>query len=99
MAKRSGSADLPLHGGRVPPWLAERVSELGAIVARSSRVNMLATSSCNGCYIPFASSRSDRQSRPVASALWSTPVATRARGGKHTSAATAASTCAARRRA
>jgi len=28
--KRSGVADLPLHGGRVPPWLAERMTKLGA---------------------------------------------------------------------
>jgi len=27
--KRSGTADLPLHGGRVPPWLAERMTKLG----------------------------------------------------------------------
>ena len=27
--KRSGTADLPLHGGRVPRWLAERMTELG----------------------------------------------------------------------
>src|ERR1044071_3595030 len=27
--KRSGVADLPLHGGRVPPWLAERMTKLG----------------------------------------------------------------------
>ena len=26
--KRSGVADLPLHGGRVPPWLAERMTKL-----------------------------------------------------------------------
>ena len=26
---RSGTADLPLHGGRVPPWLAERMTALG----------------------------------------------------------------------
>lgn len=35
MAKRSGSADLPLHGGRVPPWLAERMAALGAVVAQA----------------------------------------------------------------
>jgi len=28
--KRSGVADLPLHGGRVPHWLAERMTKLGA---------------------------------------------------------------------
>jgi hypothetical protein len=33
MARRSGSADLPLHGGRVPQWLAERMARLGAVVA------------------------------------------------------------------
>src|ERR1700710_2406538 len=35
MARRSGSADLPLHGGRVPPWLAERMASLGAIVCQA----------------------------------------------------------------
>jgi len=33
--KRSGSADLPLHGGRVPPWLAERMTILGTAIAES----------------------------------------------------------------
>jgi hypothetical protein len=35
MTRRSGSADLPLHGGRVPPWLAERMASLGAIVCQA----------------------------------------------------------------
>jgi hypothetical protein len=35
MAKRSGSADLPLHGGRVPPWLAQRMAALGAVVTQA----------------------------------------------------------------
>jgi hypothetical protein len=30
--KRSGTADLPLHGGRVPAWLAERMTELGTAI-------------------------------------------------------------------
>src|SRR3990172_2537951 len=30
--KRSGIADLPLHGGRVPRWLAERMAGLGAAI-------------------------------------------------------------------
>jgi len=33
--KRSGFADLPLHGGRVPAWLAERMTRLGAAIAES----------------------------------------------------------------
>jgi uncharacterized protein len=33
--KRSGTADLPLHGGRVPPWLAERMTKLGTAIAES----------------------------------------------------------------
>jgi hypothetical protein len=33
--KRSGIADLPLHGGRVPPWLAERMTKLGAAIAEA----------------------------------------------------------------
>ena len=31
--KRSGVADLPLHGGRVPQWLAERMTRLGTGIA------------------------------------------------------------------
>src|ERR1700760_3251337 len=30
--KRSGSADLPLHGGRVPPWLAGGMTTLGTAI-------------------------------------------------------------------
>ena len=30
--KRSGVADLPLHGGRVPAWLAERMTRLGTAI-------------------------------------------------------------------
>ena len=33
--KRSGIADLPLHGGRVPPWLASRMATLGTAIAES----------------------------------------------------------------
>src|SRR5258706_13540290 len=35
MARRTGSADLPLHGGRVPAWLAGRMATLGAIVCQA----------------------------------------------------------------
>src|ERR1700716_1168155 len=35
MAKRSGSAILPLHGGRVPPWLATRMSMLGGVITQA----------------------------------------------------------------
>jgi hypothetical protein len=35
MSQRTGSADLPLHGGRVPPWLAERMARLGAVIAEA----------------------------------------------------------------
>ena len=35
MARRSGSADLPLHGGRVPLWLATRMSSLGTIITQA----------------------------------------------------------------
>lgn len=31
--KRSGTANLSLHGGRVPPWLASRMTELGTGIA------------------------------------------------------------------
>jgi hypothetical protein len=35
MAHRSGSADLPLHGGRVPAWLGERMSRLGSVISQA----------------------------------------------------------------
>src|SRR5580692_4953420 len=35
MAHRSGSADLPLHGGWVPLWLAGRMSRLGAVISEA----------------------------------------------------------------
>lgn len=35
MTKRSGSADLPLHGGRVPAWLGERMTRLGTVIAEA----------------------------------------------------------------
>src|SRR6188474_2456939 len=33
--KRSGVADLPLHGGRVPQWLASRMAALGGAIGES----------------------------------------------------------------
>jgi hypothetical protein len=33
--RRTGSADLPLHGGHVPPWLAERMTRLGRLIAET----------------------------------------------------------------
>jgi uncharacterized protein len=35
MARRSGSADLPLHGGQVPRWLAERMTRLGGVISQA----------------------------------------------------------------
>lgn len=35
MAQRTGSADLPLHNGRVPPWLGQRMASLGAVVCQA----------------------------------------------------------------
>src|SRR5918997_2870534 len=35
MTRRSGSADLPLHGGRVPSWLGQRMTRLGAVIAEA----------------------------------------------------------------
>jgi hypothetical protein len=35
MAKRAGSADLPLHGGRVPKWLGDRMTRLGAVISEA----------------------------------------------------------------
>src|SRR5689334_11019248 len=33
--KRSGVADLPLHGGRVPQWLAQRMTALGTAITEA----------------------------------------------------------------
>ena len=35
MAHRAGTADLPLHGGKVPPWLASRMARLGAVISEA----------------------------------------------------------------
>src|SRR5687767_8205432 len=35
MARKAGTADLPLHGGRVPKWLADRMTRLGAVMSEA----------------------------------------------------------------
>src|SRR5215470_7742643 len=35
MANRTGSADLPLHSGSVPRWLADRMTRLGAVISQA----------------------------------------------------------------
>jgi hypothetical protein len=35
MTQRTGSADLPLHGGRVPRWLGDRMTKLGVLIAEA----------------------------------------------------------------
>ncbi|HYZ90123.1 MAG TPA: DUF763 domain-containing protein [Myxococcales bacterium] len=35
MGGRTGSADLPLHGGRVPAWLAQRMARLGTVIVEA----------------------------------------------------------------
>src|SRR6202045_2192538 len=37
--RRSGHADLPLHGGRVPAWLADRMTRLGTAISESVLVH------------------------------------------------------------
>src|SRR6202034_1345536 len=39
LMKRSGTADLPLHNGHVPPWLATRMTELGTAIAEQIILN------------------------------------------------------------
>jgi hypothetical protein len=34
-SSRTGSADLPLHGGRVPHWLGTRMARLGAVITEA----------------------------------------------------------------
>ncbi|WP_243371985.1 DUF763 domain-containing protein [Microvirga solisilvae] len=35
MARKAGSADLPLHSGHVPKWLADRMTRLGAVMSEA----------------------------------------------------------------
>src|SRR5580692_13042686 len=35
MALRAGTANLPLHGGQVPRWLADRMTRLGAVISEA----------------------------------------------------------------
>ncbi|WP_412065269.1 DUF763 domain-containing protein [Rhizobium sp. SYY.PMSO] len=35
MAQRAGKADLPLHGGRVPRWLGDRMTRLGSVITEA----------------------------------------------------------------
>src|ERR1022692_4604583 len=35
MTRRAGRADLPLHGGHVPRWLADRMTRLGAVMSEA----------------------------------------------------------------
>jgi hypothetical protein len=35
MANRTGSADLPLHSGHVPPWLVTRMAALGRVIVEA----------------------------------------------------------------
>src|SRR6204780_5485582 len=35
MATRTGSADLPLHGGHVPQWLTARMASLGRVIVEA----------------------------------------------------------------
>jgi hypothetical protein len=35
LAQRAGKADLPLHGGRVPRWLGDRMTRLGAVITEA----------------------------------------------------------------
>jgi uncharacterized protein len=35
MARRTGSADMPLHGGHVPPWLSARMRRLGRVIVEA----------------------------------------------------------------
>ncbi len=49
MARRAGSADLPLHNGRVPAWLGQRMARLGSVITE-------ATSSCAAWRIRSGSS-------------------------------------------
>src|SRR5437016_9041306 len=51
--KRSGVADLPLHGGRVPEWLAQRMTKLGTAITEAI-IRNYGTSAClSRLSVPF----------------------------------------------
>jgi uncharacterized protein len=35
MARKSGSADRPLHDGHVPKWLADRITRLDEVISEA----------------------------------------------------------------
>ena len=35
MAQRAGTANLPLHGGQVPRWLADRMTRLEPVIGEA----------------------------------------------------------------
>lgn len=39
VGRATGSADLPLHGGRVPPWLSTRMASLGRVIVEAIVLN------------------------------------------------------------
>ncbi len=51
--KRSGSADLPLHGGHVPPWLSERMAKLGLAIVETLVIEFGAASVISRLSDPF----------------------------------------------
>ena len=57
MAKRSGSADLPLHSGHVPAWLHTRMARLGALISKPLCTTTGVMSSCADSRILFGSNR------------------------------------------
>jgi hypothetical protein len=60
MPRRTGSADLPLHGGRVPPWLATRMSRLGAVITEAIVHHYGRDEYCGGWLIHFGFNPSAR---------------------------------------
>ena len=46
MVRRADSADLPLHGGRVPAWLGQRMTCLGAMIVEAIVLETGVTSCC-----------------------------------------------------
>ena len=51
--KRSGSADLPLHGGHVPHWLSERMAKLGLAIVETLVMEFGAASVISRLSDPF----------------------------------------------
>jgi uncharacterized protein len=57
---KAGSADLPLHYGQVPPWLAQRMTSLGKAITENIVLDYGASGFLERLSDPFGIPRESR---------------------------------------